>query len=279
MIVVCQKWIGRDAEPPIERGGGGTDGRFGGVSPADASALEWALRLGAIRAEAVTAVTFGPPEAEKALRDAAATGADHVVRIDGPTQTDSVAVAGAIASRCGLDVSFVWCGDYSLDRGTGSVPSYLAALLGMPMALGIIGAELGDGTGVEVLRRLDGGRRERLRLDGRGVVSVEGSTAALRRAPLSRVLAARSLTIETIVPSLATAHDQVTSTTPYRPRARQLPPPAGDTPLARLHALTSSGARSARGETVTLDPASAAKRILEALSAWGYDTPASPSAS
>ena len=278
MIVVCQKWITRDAEPSIERGGSGTDGRFGGISPADSSALEWGLRLGTLRSEPVTVITYGPTESEKALREAAAAGADHLVRIDGPTRTDSIVVAREIAGQCGDDVSFLWCGDYSLDRGTGSVPAFLAGLLEMPMAFGIVGVELGAGDPLEVLRRLDGGRRERLRLDGRGVISVEGSTATLRRAPLSRVLSARSRPLDVFAPRFAGAPEQASSVSPYRPRARQLPPPAGDTPLARLHALTSSGARSARGETVTLEPGVAAKRILDTLATWGYTIPPAPMA-
>jgi hypothetical protein len=58
---------------------------------------------------------------------------------------------------------------------------------------------------------------------------------------------------------------------PYRPRARQLPAPKGATPLERLRVLTDAAAASAaRGETVHLQPADAAARIVRALRDWGY---------
>jgi hypothetical protein len=58
---------------------------------------------------------------------------------------------------------------------------------------------------------------------------------------------------------------------PYRPRARELPAPSGATPLERLRALTDAGAAAAaRGEQVTLDPAAAAARIVQALRDWGH---------
>jgi hypothetical protein len=46
--------------------------------------------------------------------------------------------------------------------------------------------------------------------------------------------------------------------------------PAGDDVLARLRRLTDAGATPARGETVELAPADAARRIIEALRDWGY---------
>ena len=59
---------------------------------------------------------------------------------------------------------------------------------------------------------------------------------------------------------------------PYRPRARTLPPPTGDS-LARVRAILDVGGGDGRAETVTLDPPAAARRILEQLDEWGYDTP------
>jgi electron transfer flavoprotein beta subunit len=275
MIAVCIKWLSVNSAVEQHDGSPGSvvDQRFGGISAADQAAVEWALRLGALRREEVTALTLGRSEADSALRQAAAAGVDRCVRIDSPPTMDSVEAAAAIAARCS-EMSFVWCGDYSLDRGTGSVPAFVAAMLGRPMGLGAVGVDLGNGTTIELLRRLDGGRRERLRLSATGVISVEGSTAKLRRAPLSRTLAAASTVIEVITPVAQSAHGHTsnisTTTSPYRPRARQLPPPTGDDPLTRLRELTSTGAPSTRGETVVLEPRAAAERIVAALTSWGY---------
>ena len=48
-VVACIKWL-----TPHD-----ADDRFGGISPADSSALEWALRLGEQRGEDVLVVKIG----------------------------------------------------------------------------------------------------------------------------------------------------------------------------------------------------------------------------
>lgn len=260
-IGVCLKWV-----TPTP----GDDDRFAGISPADAAALEWALCVGEARGEDVVVAALGPAAADSALREALAVGADRAVRIDAPTGTDSLHTAVALASVL-ADCRLVWCGDYSLDRGSGSVPGFLAAELSSVQALGLVEVALRDG-GLEVVRRLDGGRRERLSLDdtdGPAVLSVEGSTARVRRASLRASLAARTATIET-VPGASHAEIVPPALRPYRPRARVLPPPSGDAALDRLRVLTDAGAAGAsRGETVELDPAAAAERIIAALVEWG----------
>ena len=77
----------------------------------------------------VEVVCLGPPAADDVLRDAIAVGADSVTRIDAAPDLDSATVATALAQQLhGADL--VVCGDASVDRGTGSVPAYLAGELG-----------------------------------------------------------------------------------------------------------------------------------------------------
>ena len=73
MILACLKWVTHPGEPHDER--------FAGISPADQSALEFALVQAAALGLGVTAVTVGPAGAEKVLRDALACGAQRAVRI------------------------------------------------------------------------------------------------------------------------------------------------------------------------------------------------------
>jgi electron transfer flavoprotein beta subunit len=147
------------------------------------------------------------------------------------------------------------------------VPAFLAAHLEAGQALGLIEVTL-NSAGVTALRRLDGGRRERLRVDAPAVLSVEGATATLRRAPLSSALAARTATIENVV-GPAGSH-LPTARRPFRPRARVLPAPAG-APLERVQSLLNGAAATkSHGVPVELTPAEAADRVLEALRGWGY---------
>jgi electron transfer flavoprotein beta subunit len=162
----------------------------------------------------------------------------------------------------------VWCGDYSIDRGTGSVPVFLAAYLHAHQALGVIAVQLA-GTELHATRRLDGGRREMLRLHAPAVISVEGATAHLRRAGLAALRAAARATIRVVQPTTPMRPEERV-VRPYRPRARELAAPQGDSALERLRVLTDTSGDPARGETVHLEPAAAAARIVAALRHWGY---------
>jgi electron transfer flavoprotein beta subunit len=274
-IVACLKWLAQPDAPDDER--------FAGVSPADRAALEVALTLGEQRGEPVVVITAGPAGADRALRTAVACGAARVVRIDLPVDAESRDVADALADEIErLDsngASVVLCGDYSLDRGTGSVPAYLAHRLGAAQALGLVAVETADepasetarppARAIRATRRLDGGRREVLDIPMPCVLSVEGSVATLRRAGLRQMLETHSAAVH-VVAATPGRHATATVVTPYRPRARALAAPAGDQALDRLRALTDAGGTSTRGETVVLAPSDAAARIVQALRNWGY---------
>lgn len=260
VIVACLKWVTHPGEPHDER--------FAGISPADRSALELALVQAAAMGTTVTVVSVGPAAAERVLRDALACGAGRAVHVLSPVAMASADVADAIADAV-PEAQWVWCGDYSLDRGTGSVPAFLAARLNAQQALGVIAIEPSGHGQVAATRRLDGGRRELLQVQAPAVVSVEGATAHLRRAGLAALRTAANAHIDVVTPT-ALPHPDDAVVRPYRPRARALAAPAG-TPLDRLRALTDAGeAVAARGETVVLEPADAAARLVTALRAWGY---------
>lgn len=261
MIVVCTKWVAHPGEP--------FDERYAGASPADRAALELALRQAALTGDEVAVVTVGPAGADGVLRDAAAAGAHRCVRVDAPVGMSSAAVADAIVAAV-RDVvggaSWVWCGDYSLDRGSASVPAFVAHGLHARQALGVIEVDMSS-TSVRAVRRLDAGRREVVELSSPAVVSVEGSVATLRRASLSGVRAAAAVPITVVTPPAVLVEEPLVR--PYRPRARALAAPAGGSAVDRVRALTTTGG-SGRGEVVELSPDAAARRILDALVGWGY---------
>jgi len=272
-IAVCWKWVSLDREREADR-------RWSGVSTADEAALEVALSIaeradmtpGAAPSE-VTVICLGPPSADDVLREAIAAGATAAVRVDASTELDSQVVAVALAEHLG-DRDLVVCGDYSLDRGTGSVPAFLAGELSMAQALGLleVGLDHVDGA-LRVVRRLDGGRREILDVTPPAVLSVEGSAASLRRASLAASLAARTAPVA----SVPGPHGRLPESEihPYRPRARVLPAPTGGS-LDRVRQILDVGGSDTHAELVTLDPPAAASKILEQLRSWGYlDAPAS----
>lgn len=248
------------------------DERGPGLSRADAAALEWALRLGEAWGLPVTAITAGPPEAAGVLRDAAAFGVGRLVRVPAATDAPSETVAQALAPPLGGAV-VVCCGDYSTDRGSGSVPAFLAGQLEAAQALGLTGLAP-EGAGVLVgQRRLDGGRRERLRVSAPAVISVEPGAARLRRAPLSGVVAASQAAIETADADAVTGRRvrvRVLRTAPYRPRPRTLPPPSGGSPRDRLLALTGALSERTPPRVVRATPEEAADELIRYLRNQGY---------
>jgi electron transfer flavoprotein beta subunit len=248
-----------------------------GPSPADEAALEWALRCADAAGGRVRVVTAGGAEAEATLRLAAACGAAELVRVAMPAGAHSEDVARALEPEL-RDAELVWCGDLSRDRGSGSVPAFLAALLGLPQALGLVGIEIveeAEVTGwpipaLTVTRRLERGRRERLVVDGRAVLSCEGSVARLRRAPLDRLLGARRMPVELRAAPGAVDHSvRTVAVRPYRPAPRVVPPPPGVTASERVRALTGVASTPRPARAVRLDPPAAAGAILEALESWG----------
>ena len=271
MIAICLKWTpARD-----DAGADPDDDRFAGVSPADRAGLEVGLRLAALWGTDVTAFAAGPVGAERALRDAIAAGAHRAVRLDMDADADSRDVGFELAQVLS-EATVVLCGDYSLDHGSGSVPAFIAHHRRLAQALGLVAIDLSDTpaasapSALRVVRRLDGGRREVLDVPTPCVLSVEGSVATLRRAPLRRALASRTAAIEVVATPPAHHHGAPAIVTPYRPRARVMPAPFDDDVLARLRRLTDAGTGTTRGETVELDPPAAAARIADTLRTWGY---------
>ncbi len=269
LIAACLKWVARRPEIDALTGVAHDDERFAGASDADQAALEWALRLAEAWGGEVLAVTAGPAGSEPVLRDAIAVGASRAVRVDLPAGTPSEAVAAALAPVL-AGATVVCCGDYSFDRGSGSVPAYLAAHLSAAQALGLVELTPGAAGTVEAVRRLDGGRRERLRVGAPAVVSVEGSTARLRRAPLAAALRARAAPVDVLPgPPIPDHPHGARRVSPYRPRARALPGPTGEHALDLIVQLTEALHDRTPPAALVLDPPEAAERILETLRAWG----------
>jgi electron transfer flavoprotein beta subunit len=284
VIVAAMGWSWQEADVDPLTGAISASPHDRGPDRADFAALEHALSLAEKWDAQVIAATVGPAEADEMLKDALAAGATGALRVEparrssrprpaelvGGGQNRPAALAAALRQRYGVP-DLVLCGDRSADRGTGSFPAFLAAALNAAQALGVVRLEPeGDGE-LRVHRRLDGGRREVLRVRCPAVVSVEAAGVRLRRAGLPETLASRRAVIPVIdAPATAGHRVPVLGAYPYRPRPRGLPVPSG-TALHRTLQLT--GALAERTPPTVLGPLSpeqAADELLGYLRRRGY---------
>jgi electron transfer flavoprotein beta subunit len=249
------------------------------AAAAEFAALELALRAAGAWQGRVLAVCAGPRAAEATLAEALAVGAE-ALRVEWPGPGEqagdlaedehalAVALAGAIRAA---GPALVVCGDRSAGRGTGALPAFLAHELGAAQALGLVHAEV-DGGALAGLRRLPGGRRERVRVAAPAVCSVEAAGVRLRRAPLPAVLAARRAAIGVVAPAAAARVSMVRlgPPRPYLPRTHLAPAAPAGSAQQRLLAL--SGVLTRR-ETATVigpvGPARAARELLAYLDRAG----------
>ena len=262
VIGVCVKWIGSQPTSGHE-----ADARFAQFSASDQAALEVALQRAEQLQARVRVVSVAPAAARSHLVALCASGAHELVHIAAEGQSSSAHIAHELAQHL-RDCASVWCGDYSLDRGSGSVPAFLASTLGVQQALGIVGISATNNNSLDLLRRLDAGRREIVRVVEPFIVSVEGSMATLRRASLAATLRPSATVVEASLasPSALSLGDF----SPFRPRPRTVKAPAGETALDRIKAATSANSPQKHSEIVTLTPDDAAQHIVERLTEWGY---------
>jgi electron transfer flavoprotein beta subunit len=250
------------------------DARVAALSPSDAAALEHALQLGSAWGARVLALSAGGAEADGPLREAVARGAEaRRVALRDPYLEDLVRdeqqLARALVAGIGERPDLVLCGDRSADRGTGSLPAFVAHELGVVQAPGLVSLALQDGVLVAE-RRLDHGRRELMRVPLPAVCSVEAAGVRLRRASLAAAVSAAEAAVPVVEVPLGPSRVRVLRTGPARPRPRQLPAPTGS---ARERLLALTGALLAHEPPTIVGPVDApeaADALLDFLVRHGY---------
>lgn len=104
------------------------------LNPLDANALEAAVQMKERCGGSVTCITMGPDQAEEALRECLAAGADKAVLLSDRAfaNADTLATSYVIASAAKELGSFdlIFCGKESLDGATGQMASQLAERFG-----------------------------------------------------------------------------------------------------------------------------------------------------
>jgi electron transfer flavoprotein beta subunit len=274
MIAVLHKLVELRAEidPLTGEPSAITRDRALGASPADLAALEAGLQL-AGPGEDVVVVVAAPPASsaacESLLRDALAAGATRAIRFEIATGASSAQVAAALAPVVS-GFRYLLCGDASLDRGSGAVPAFVAAAAGCAQALGLTTITADEeSAAVLVERRLDGGRRERLRVEAPAVLSIQAGLR-LRRAALAGVLAARDAAIEVVhlpVGGHGEVHERLH---PFRAPAGPLPAPTAADPRDRVLALSGMLVPARSRRVVDADAETCADELLNYLSEHGY---------
>lgn len=108
------------------------------INPLDLYALEAALRLKEARGGTVTAITMGPPQAEKALKEAIAMGCDAAALVSdrkfGGSDTWATSYTLAHAIRKIKEFDLVIAGERATDGDTAQVGPGIAAWLDIPLA-------------------------------------------------------------------------------------------------------------------------------------------------
>ncbi len=106
------------------------------INPYDNYAIEEAVRLKERFGGSVTAITMGPPQAEKALRDAIAMGVDDAVLLSDIKFAGSDTLATSYILSCGIrkigKFDIIICGRETLDGSTSQVGAELANHLSIP---------------------------------------------------------------------------------------------------------------------------------------------------
>lgn len=250
------------------------------TNPPDLCALEAALRLKEQFGGTVTVISIGSQEVEGSLKQAAALGADRVLRIwesdweniDAPDLT-AFALALFIKKR---PFDLVLCGDGGGYFQASRVTPWIAEFLQLPLVSGIVELS-GDNGGktITVKRRLEKGKRQVLKCELPVILAVTQFLNELRECPLPDLLTALAApvpvadlplgTVARMIPqkcSLALTAQTIVSA----PNSQGIfTPDPSLTAQERINSLLSGGTSVKRTEVVQGSPIEAAAKIVEFL--------------
>lgn len=253
------------------------------LNPADASAIEAAVRLKERYGGTITALTLGAEDAEGALRAALAIGADTALRIsssDGD-DWDPLVVAACLAAciRQFKDTQdLVLCGESSSDWASSTVGPALACYLDLPQVTNVIHLTAPeDGQALHLTRRLERGYREVLIAELPLLLTVSSDLNEPRYPSLPAHLAALRAPI-TIIDVISLQLDALPETvtailelhTP-RPRPRRLvAPDSKHSAYQRIGEIINAGATSRTISLVEGTPEELAQALVRFLKKRGY---------
>ncbi len=187
------------------------------ISPYDEFAIETALQHKEAAGGTVTALTLGPSDADKVLKDAKAIGVDEIVRVwdDSWNELDSNGVQSALAQAItGLGAEIVYCGKTAADTGAGSTGPGVAERLGWASVSNITDASF-DG-GITVTTPVEAGSA-RVSVSGNAVISCDKGSMKVRKPNVKGIMMAKRAQVNLVSAEAPSSTVSIVS---------QSPPPA-----------------------------------------------------
>jgi electron transfer flavoprotein beta subunit len=162
-IIVCIKQVPDTNEVKIDPKTGTLirEGVPSIINHDDKNALEAALQLkDKYENVKITVVTMGPPQAEVALREALAMGADRAILVSDRAfaGSDTLATSKTLASTIRKlgEFDIIFCGRQAIDGDTAQVGPQIAEHLGLPQVTYVQSVEI-NGDNLKVRRALEDG--------------------------------------------------------------------------------------------------------------------------
>ena len=116
------------------------------INPNDLYSIELGLNLKERHNATVSIMTMGPPQAEFALREGLAMGADHAILISDPRFANSDTLQTTLILKEAFelikDYDIIICGSQTSDSSTGQVPFQLSEALEIPLITDIFTLEI-----------------------------------------------------------------------------------------------------------------------------------------
>ena len=176
-IIVCIKQVPNTTEIKIDPVTNTLkrDGVPSIINPDDKAAIEAALQLKEQCGATVTILTMGPPQAEKALREALAMGADEAFLLTdrafggSDTLATSTIIAAAVKK---LQPDLVLCGRQAIDGDTAQVGPQIAEHMGIPQITYAAGISYNPENGKLTVKRQFEDRYQTLEVSGLCLVTV-----------------------------------------------------------------------------------------------------------
>lgn len=173
------------------------------LNPLDANALSAAVKVKETYGAEITLITMGPPNAETALRECLAVGADKAVLVTDRAfgNADTLATSYSIASAAKLEGEFdlIFCGKETIDGATGQMGAQLAERFNAAQITGasFIKSVDAENSKLVVERELERGI-ETLEVSMPCLLTMEKTNYPVRIPNLKGKMAAKKATVKTV---------------------------------------------------------------------------------